>query len=165
MVDAAKLRRPPVLLTKLFLRQFLENDLISPDADRTQLLALVGAMFVCLTLFISVFISFNYVVTVLTPGQVAVMALDDRFFFIALVAASQWDALAIDPRDAAILEPLPVPFATIRRAKLAAVAILGAAVAVALNACPSVVFPWLLVFNFRELPAIFILWMIVVHAV
>jgi hypothetical protein len=172
MVDAATLRRPPVLLTKLFLRQFLENDLISPDADRTQLLAVVGAMFVCLTLFISVFISFNYVVAVLTPGQVAVMALDDRFFFIALamvvaalVAASQWDALAIDPRDAAILEPLPVPFATIRRAKLAAVAILGTAVAVALNACPSVVFPWLLVFNFRELPAVFILWMIVVHAV
>ena len=26
----------------------------------------------------------------------------------ALVAASQWDSLAIDPRDAAILEPLPV---------------------------------------------------------
>lgn len=172
MVDAATLRRPPVLLTKLFLRQFLENDLISPDADRTQLLAVVGAMFVCLTLFISVFISFNYVVAVLSPGQVAVMALDDRFFFVALamvvaalVAASQWDALAVDPRDAAILEPLPVPLSTIRRAKLAAVAILGAAVAIALNACPSVVFPWLLVFNFRELPAILILWMIAVHAV
>ena len=172
MLDAATLRRPPVLLTKLFLRQFLENDLISPDADRTQLLAVVGAMVVCLTLFISVFISFNYVVVVLSPGQAAVMALDDRFFFIAvamvvaaLVAASQWDALAIDPRDAAILEPLPVPFAAIRRAKLAAVAILGAAVAIALNACPSVIFPWLLVFNFRELPAVLILWMIAVHAV
>jgi hypothetical protein len=172
MVDAARLRQPPVLLTRLFLRQFLENDLISPDADRTQLLAVVGAMFICLTLFISVFISFNYVVAVLSPGQVAVMALDDRFFFIALamiiaalVAASQWDALAIDPRDAAILEPLPVAFGTIRRAKLAAVAILGAAVAIALNACPSVVFPWLLVFNFRQLPTVFIPWMIAVHAV
>ena len=42
-------------------------------------------------------------------------SLDDKFFYLslamvvtALVAASQWDALAIDPRDAAILEPLPV---------------------------------------------------------
>ena len=171
-MDAARLRRPHVLLTKLFLRQFLENDLISPDADRTQLLAVVGAMLICLTLFISVFMSFNYVVAVLSPGQAAVMALDDKFFYIALamvvaalVAASQWDALAIDPRDAAILEPLPIRLVTIRRAKLAAVAILGAAVAIALNAFPSVVFPWLLVFNFTALPVVLLLWMIVIHAV
>ena len=29
------------LLTRLFLRQFLENDAISPEADRSQLLAVV----------------------------------------------------------------------------------------------------------------------------
>ena len=40
---AAPLRTAYVLLTKLFLRQFLENDLVSPDADRAQLLAVVGA--------------------------------------------------------------------------------------------------------------------------
>ena len=54
-------------------------------------------------------------VRALTPGQAAVLSLNDKFFYLALamivtalVAASQWDALAIDPRDAAILEPLPV---------------------------------------------------------
>ena len=102
--------------------------------------------------------SFDYVMAVLTPGQAAVLSLDDKFFYLALamivtalVAASQWDALAIDARDAAILEPLPVATGTIRRAKMSAVAILGAAVAVAVNAFPSIVFPWLLVFNFRQI--------------
>jgi hypothetical protein len=146
------------ILKRLFLRQFLENDLISPDADRTQMLAVVGSMAISLTLFISVFRSANYVMVVYTPSQGAMAALDDRFFYLAfamivsaLVAASQWDALAIDTRDATILEPLPVKAGTIRRAKLAAVATLGAAVAVAISIFPSVVFPWMLLFNFREL--------------
>ena len=171
-MDAARLRKPDVLLTKLFLRQFLENDLISPEADRSQLLAVVGAIVVSLTLFASVFMSFNYVVAVLTPGQAAVLSLNDKYFYLALamivtalVAASQWDAIAIDPRDAAILEPLPVPAGTIRRAKVSAVAILGAAVAIAVNAFPSVVFPWLLVFNFRQLRSIAMLGLMVNHAI
>ena len=37
------------LLTRLFLRQFLENDLVSPDADRSQLIAVVGAGVISLT--------------------------------------------------------------------------------------------------------------------
>lgn len=170
-MNAARLRRPDVLLTKLFLRQFLENDLISPEADRSQLVAVVGAMVVSLTLFVSVFMSFNYVTTSLTPGQAAVLSLDDKFFYLALAmivtalaAAAQWDALAIDPRDAAILEPLPVRAGTIRRAKLAAVAILGAGVAIALNAFPSVVFPWLLVFNFQQMSSVLLPWLMVTHA-
>lgn len=168
----ARLRTPYVQLTKLFLRQFLENDLISPDADRTQLLAVVGGMVVSLTLFICAFMSFTYVGAMLTPGQTAVRSLDDKFFYLALamigtalVAASQWDAIAVDPRDAAILEPLPVPAGTIRRAKVSAVAILGAAVAVAINAFPSVVFPWLLVFGFRQLSVVKLAGLIVTHAV
>ena len=57
---------------------------------------------------------------------------DDRLFYIALsmivcalLAVAQWDSLVVDVRDAAILEPLPVPTGTIRRAKLAAVALMG----------------------------------------
>jgi len=148
------------LLSRHFLRQFLENDLISPDADRTQLLAVVGAMGFCLTLFASVFMSFNYVVSQFTPGQAAMLSLDDQYFYLALAmlatsltASTQWDALAIDARDAAILEPLPVPAGTIRRAKMSAVAALGLAVAIAVNLIPSFVFPWALVYRFRELPA------------
>lgn len=165
------MRQPYVLLTKLFLRQFLENDLISPEADRSQLLAVVGAILVSLTLFISVFMSSGYLGAFLTPGQAAIVSLDDKFFYLALamivtalVAASQWDALAIDPRDAAILEPLPVQPGTIRRAKLSAVAILGAAVAIAVNAFPSIVFPWLLVISFRQMSGIALLGLMVTHA-
>jgi len=157
-VTAARLRQPDVLLTQHFLRQFLENDLIAPDADRSQLLAVAGGTAVSLTLFISMFMSSGYVIGSFTPGQAAVATLSDKFFYLsfamivtALVAALQWDALAIDPRDAAILEPLPVKAATVRRAKLAAVAIFGGAVAILINGFPSLIFPWLLSFNFRQL--------------
>jgi hypothetical protein len=159
------------ILKRLFLRQFLENDLISPDADRTQMLAVAGSMAISLTLFISVFRSANYVMVVYTPSQAAMAALDDRFFYLAfamivsaLVAASQWDALAIDTRDATILEPLPVPAGTIRRAKLAAVATLGAAVAVAISVFPSLVFPWMLLFNLRELSGFTLFGLNLTHA-
>ena len=159
------------ILKRLFLRQFLENDLISPDADRSQMLAVVGSMAISLTLFISVFRSANYVMVVYTPSQAAMAALDDRFFYLAfamivsaLVAASQWDALAIDTRDATILEPLPVKADTIRRAKLAAVAMLGAAVAIAINIFPSLVFPWMLLFNLRELSGFTLFGLNLTHA-
>lgn len=170
-MDAARLRTPHVLLTTLFLRQFLENDLISPEADRSQLLAVVGAMILALTLFVSVLKSSLYLGASLTPGQAAVLSLDDKFLYLALamivtalVAASQWDALAIDARDAAILEPLPVRAGTIRRAQLSAVAILGAAVAVAVNVCSSVVFPALLVFHFRQMRLVALLGLMATHA-
>ena len=167
----ARHRTPYAVLTRLFLRQFLENDLISPEADRSQLLAVVGAIVVCLSLFISVFMSGLYIGAALTPGQGAVLSLDDKVFYLslamivmALVAASQWDALAIDPRDAAILEPLPVRAGTIRRAKLSAIAILGAAVAAAVNFFPSLVFPWLLAINFPQMSVFALLGLIATHA-
>ena len=171
-MDDVRARTPYVLLTRHFLRQFLENDLISPEADRSQLLAVVGSMLLSLTLFVSVFRSGYYVTVTLTPGQAAVVSLDDKFFFLALamivtalVAALQWDALAIDPRDAAILEPLPVRAGTIRRAKVSAVAILGAAVAIGINAFPSFVFPWMLSFGFRQLRFVALLGLITAHLI
>src|SRR5688572_8208492 len=116
-------------LTKLFLRQFLENDLVSPDSDRAHTLAIIGAGVVSLTLFISMFLSATYAMSVLTPGEAAMRTLSDKFFYVslamlitALVAASQWDALSLDQRDAAILDPLPVRPAIVRWAKLTAVA-------------------------------------------
>jgi hypothetical protein len=76
---------------------------------------------------------FKYVVGFYTPGQAAVSSLDDKFFYIslsmltvALLAVAQWDALVVDARDSAILDPLPVRPVVVRRAKLAAVAIFGA---------------------------------------
>lgn len=150
-------RSPREILTRHFLRRFLENDLLSPEADRSQLVAILGATCFCCTLFVTVVLScFKYVIGVYTPGQAAIMSLGDKFFYIglsmvvsALLAASQWDALAIEPRDAAILEPLPVPASTIRRAKLTAVAQLGAAAALLLNLAPTAIFPLLLLVKQR----------------
>ena len=143
-------------LTRHFLRRFLENDLISPDADRLQLLVVVGAGVFSATLFITTFMSFNYIGFPHTPAQAAVLALSDRFFYVALsmvvvalVAVSQWDSLVVDARDAAILGALPIQPGTVRRAKLAAVAVLGGAVALAVNVVPSFIFPWLFVFHQR----------------
>lgn len=148
---------PHRILTRHFLRRFLDNDLISPDADRSQVLALVGAGCFCTTLFITVALScFKYVIGIHTPGQAAIASLDDKVFYIglsmlvaALVAASQWDALSVDARDASVLEPLPLTVATIRRAKLAATAILGLGTALLVNVAPTVLFPILLVIKQR----------------
>lgn len=162
---------PHAILTRHFLRRFLETDLISPDADRSQLIALIGATCFCSTVFITVTMScFKYVAGYYTPGQAAVASLDDKFFYIglsmlvsALLAVSQWDALVIDARDAAILEPLPVRTSTIRRAKLSAVAALGVATALVLNLAPSVVFPMLLLVK-QRVSLLGALWIVATHA-
>lgn len=159
------------MLTRHFLRRFLENDLISPEADRSQLLAVVGAALFSVTLLISLFMSFAYIGLPRTPSQLALAALNDRYFYIslsmvvsALLAVAQWDSLVVDVRDAAILEPLPVRPATIRRAKLAAVAILGGAAALLVNVMPTLVFPWLLVYHTR-LPVSAMLMLMATHAI
>ena len=83
----------------------------------------------------------------------------------ALVAAAQWDALAIDYRDAVILQPLPIRPAALRLAKLTAVATLGAGVAVAVNIFPTIVFPWMLAFAVPQMGAAQLFQMIATQAV
>lgn len=160
-----------VLLTRLFLRQFLDNDLMSPDGDRSQMLAVLGASVISLTLFISMFMSAQYAMTILMPAHAAVLTLNDKFFYIslamlvtALTAAAQWEALAIDQRDAAILQPLPVPPRTLRLAKLTAVAVLGAAVAIAVNVCPTWVFPWMVAFAVPQMTTSQLFGLMAAHA-
>lgn len=160
-----------VLLTRLFLRQFLENDLLSPDGDRSQLLAVVGASVVSLTLFISMFMSAQYAMNMLMPAHAAVQTLNDKFFYIslamlvtAITAAAQWDALAIDQRDAAILQPLPVRPRTLRLAKLTAVAMLCGAVAIAVNIFPTWIFPWMVAFSVPQMTAQQLFSFMAVHA-
>jgi hypothetical protein len=170
------MRRPDsrayALLTKLFLRQFLENDLLSPDGDRSQTLAIVGASVISLTLFISVFTSAGYAMSIMMPAEAAVLTLSDKFVYCslamlvtALVAAAQWDALAIDYRDAVILQPLPIRPAALRLAKLTAVAALGTGVALAVNIFPTIVFPWMVAFAVPQMAAGQLFQMIVTQAV
>jgi hypothetical protein len=169
-------RRPDprtyVLLTKLFLRQFLENDLLSPDGDRSHMLAIIGASVISLTLFISMFTSAGYATSIMMPGEAAVLSLSDKFIYAslamlvtALVAAAQWDGLAVDYRDAVILQPLPIRPATLRLAKLTAVAALGASVAIAVNLFPTLVFPWMLSFAIPQMSVAQLLQMIATQAV
>jgi hypothetical protein len=160
-----------LLLTRLFLRQFFENDLLSPDGDRSQMLAIVGASVISLTLFISVFTSAGYAMSIMMPGEAAVLTLSDKFIYVslamlvtALVAAAQWDALAIDYRDAVILQPLPIRPAVLRLAKLSAVAALGAGVAIAVNVFPAIVFPWMLAFAVPQMSAWQLLQLILTQA-
>lgn len=145
------------LLTRHFLQRFLENDLISPDADRHETLAVICAALISASLFVTVLLALKYLFQPFqSPGRTAVVALDDRFLYIAcsmivmgLVAVATWDALSLDGRDTAILGPLPVPRGAIVRAKLTAVALFSAGFAFALNLLPSLLHPSLMI---AELP-------------
>ena len=145
------------LVTALFLRRFVDNDLLSPHADRHESLAVLYACVVSLAVFVTFLLSTTYLSTFIQlPGTAALSALGDRFLYIggsvsitALAALMAWDALALEPRDAAILGPLPIPARTITRAKLAAAIIFGATLTVGLNAVPSVLYPLFLTLNIR----------------
>src|SRR5262245_36479173 len=135
-------------LARLFLRRLLDNDLISPHADRHDSLAVVYAGVFSLAVFVTFFVSTPYLSSFIQlPGPTALSALPDRLLFIsasmaicALAALLVWEALALESRDAAILGPLPIPPWTITRAKLLAVLVFGAALSVAVNAVPSVLY-------------------------
>lgn len=160
------------LVTRLFLRRLIDNDLISPHADRHESLAVLYGFVVSLAVFTTFFVSTNYLSAFIQlPGPAALSALSDRFLFIAasiaisaLAALMVWDALALEPRDAAILGPLPIPARTITRAKLAAVMAFGAVLTVGLNAVPSVLYPLFLTLNIRGTSGSTLARLIAVHA-
>lgn len=93
------------LLTQHFLQRFVENDLLSPDADRHQAIALVGGGLLALGLFLSIGISTKFLFMMFpSPGRTALLAVGDRLVFVALamivmslVAVLTWDALSLDP--------------------------------------------------------------------
>ena len=98
-------------MLRLFLRRLIDNDVISPHADRHESLAVLCALVVSLAVFVTFFITTEYLAAFIQlPGPTALSALSDRFLFIsasiavsALAALMVWDALALEPRDAAIL--------------------------------------------------------------
>ena len=145
------------LLTRLFIRRLLDNDLISPHADRHESLAVLYAVVVSLAVFVTFFVATPYLSAfVQLPGPTALSALADRFLFVAasmavcaLAALLVWDALALESRDAAILGPLPIASSTITCAKLAAALVFGAVFSIAVNAVPSVLYPAFLTANLR----------------
>ena len=151
--DAATIR----LLTRLFIRRLLDNDLVSPHADRHDSLGVVYAVILSLAVFVTFFVSTPYLAAyILLPGPTALDALPDRFLFIAaslsvsaLAALLVWDALGLEARDAAILGPLPLAAWTMTRAKLLAALVFGVVFSVAVNVVPSVLYPTFLTVNLR----------------
>jgi hypothetical protein len=133
------------LLSRHFLRRFLEHDLISPNADRHVVLSALGGALVAVSLFMAFLVATPYVfANLMPPGMASLSSLDDRFLFtsasmlvMALAAVAQWDALALDARDTAALGVLPIPRAAIVRAKFMAVAVLAIGVAVGWNLAPT----------------------------
>ena len=132
-------------LTRLFLRRFVENDLISPDADRAagpragvcdpSSRAVCSSAFCCRChIWRSPYP---------LPGRTAANMVRVQFLYaawsmtvMALVAVSVWDALALDSRDTEILGPLPLPRGVIVRAKVSALIMFAAGFAAALNVVP-----------------------------
>jgi hypothetical protein len=133
------------LLVRHFLLRFLDHDLVSPHADRREILTVACAMVVVSSLFLSFFLAIKYQFNLfLPPGLTSIFALDDRFFLfslamivMALLAVAEWDALALDARDAAVLGPLPLPAAVIVRAKFVAIALFALAFDVGLSVGPT----------------------------
>ena len=158
------------LLAAHFLRRFVDNDLISPNADRHQVFAVVAASLATSGLFVTILVTLKFQFQLKPPGVTAVLALDDRFVYIAssmivmaLVAVAIWDALALDARDASILGPLPLPRRVLVGAKVAAVVLFASGFGFALNAVPSVAYP---AFMIAKLPAgpIAVLTLMAAHA-
>ena len=160
------------LLTRHFLRRLLDNDLISPHGDRHETLVVLAAVVTTLGLFITFFITSDYLASFdQPPGPTAMSALGDHFLYIAgsmalsaLAALLVWDGLALEPRDTAILGPLPIPPRVIARAKLAAALVFGVLFTMALNAVPSVLYPAFLTVNLRGIRLLAILQLMAGHA-
>jgi hypothetical protein len=136
-------------LTRLFLRRFVENDLISPDADRLAVLSQTGGVIISGGLFVTILLSLGYLASPFPlPGRTAVQMLRVQFLYttwsmivMALVAVSAWDAVALDSRDTLILGPLPLARGVIVRAKILALTMFSAGFAGALNVAPAIIHP------------------------
>jgi hypothetical protein len=133
------------LLVRHFLWRFLEHDLVSPNADRREVLSAAGGALVAISLFLAALMAIQYQFNnFMPPGIASLRSVDDRFLFMsasmlvmALAGVVQWDALVLDARDTAVLGPLPIPQAVIVRAKFVATALFASAVVLAWNLFPT----------------------------
>ena len=159
-------------LTRLFLQRFVDNDLISPEAERLQVLSQVFAVLITGGLFVSFFLSVPYLSSPYPmPGQIAANVVRVQFLYaawsmtvMALLAVSVWDALALDSRDTEILGPLPLPRRIILRAKISALVTFAAAFAAGLNVVPALMHPVLALSRLR--PTLFqVITLIAAHLV
>ncbi len=162
---------PRRVLIRLFGRQFLANDLMSPDGDSHAALALVLAALATPGLWMLAWLTLTYSGPFLTPSERLLMALGHKYQFlgcsmiaVALATVLQWDALDTGDRDHEILGPLPVSPRTLLDAKAIALVRFAAVVAVGVNVAPTLGFPlvWL---SLVPIGAARLLEIVLVHAV
>ncbi len=144
------------LLARHFFRRFFDNDLISPQGDGHESVAFVLAAVAVPGLLVWTFLLLGYASPFASPGQRLLGSLDHKFLYIAasmivlaLVTFVEWDALALDARDLAVLGPLPIARRTLVVAKLSALVLFVSAFAGAANALPSLLYPGLVVATLR----------------
>ena len=137
------------LLTRHFLRRFLDNDLIAPDTDlHTSVAGVVAALLiVSATVALAFYFKYNPYQPQTLVEKLA-LALDDKTLLLggamivmALATVLAWDSLSLDSRDFAILGPLPIRPTVLLVSKTAALAIFVAVAAISINALPAVLFP------------------------
>ncbi len=131
------------ILTRHFLRRFLDNDLISPSGDAHIGLSHVLAAFIVSSLLIVTRVMLRYSQFRLTWGQVVDLTFDDAVAYASLamvllgmIATLTWDAFYLDSRDEAVLGSLPVSSRLLAASKLAALGVFLAVFTVALNVLP-----------------------------
>lgn len=136
------------LLARHFFWRFLDNDLISPDSDVHETGALFMAFLAVPGLLGTGLLLLKYASPWITPYERLVLALPDKSLYIAwsmlvmaLVTLVDWDALALDARDYAILGPLPLASSTLLAGKLVALVLFVSVVVIAVNVIPTVFFP------------------------
>lgn len=131
------------ILTRHFLRRFLDNDLISPSGDAHIGLSHVLAAFIVSSLLVVTRVMLRYSQFRLTWGQVADLTFDDATAYASLamvllgmIATLTWDAFYLDSRDEVVLGSLPVSSRLLAASKLAALGVFLAVFTVALNILP-----------------------------
>jgi hypothetical protein len=144
MTDKAATR----LLTRQFLRRFIDNDLLSPSGDGHESVTLVFALLIMAGLWVSAALVLKSLSPFDSPFGVLLSALNDKFAGLAgsmivmgLGTVLEWDALGLDRRDWAVLGPLPIEPRVLVVAKLRALALFVGVFALAMNGVPSVLYP------------------------
>jgi hypothetical protein len=159
------------LLTRHFLRRFMENDLIAPGSDRHETVALGLAVLISISVFLSFFLTEKYLAEFIQlPGRTVHLALTDRLLLItfsmtvtALVTLLTWDALGLESRDSAILGPLPLQPHAVALAKIVAILLFAAGFSLFFNLPSSLLYPVLMTEHFH-LPAQHLLRVVCAHA-
>ena len=157
------------LLTRQFLRRFIDNDLLSPSGDGHERVTLVFALLIVAGLWESAALVLRSLSPFVSPFGALLSALNDKFAGLAgsmivmgLGTVLEWDALGLDRRDWAVLGPLPIEPRVLVVAKLRALALFVALFALAMNGVPSVLYPPL---QGQRLPIGFLqtVWLVVAH--